>query len=174
MIDGFYSQYLYTQRRKSVAHACCVLKRLTVGDLWRFFHFKQGSALYCHHKKWLRAVGMVLQHSTGPHIHSSPPSFPLLCPCLCPSLLLIFCPPSQHLPLGLYLPPPFLAFLALFSSDCCACPPTAPLNAVLRPPVDLWKPDECVAKRKMKKLSKDKVRWPREVVHRFTPSLIPP
>lgn len=40
--------------------------------------------------------------------------------------------------------------------------------------MDLWKPDECAAQRKMKKLSKDKVRWPGEVVLRFPPSLIPP
>lgn len=57
MIDGFYSQYLYTQRAEECGTRLLCPEEIDGGDLWRFFHFKQGSALSCHHKKWLRAVG---------------------------------------------------------------------------------------------------------------------
>lgn len=86
---------------------------------------------------------------------SPPQAFSLLRPRRSHSLLFIFRPP----------PPPPL---------CCASPPTAPLNAVLRTPADLWKPDERTAQRKMKKLSKDKAPRPTEAVLRFSyPTLTP-
>lgn len=43
---------------------------------------------------------------------------------------------------------------------CCASPPPARLNVVLKLFVDLWEPDESAAKKKMKWLSKDKLHWP--------------
>ncbi len=106
----------------------------------------------------------------GPRTPTLPCHFPLH---TFPSLALSskFCSLLLYMPsICLYLPTSLLPVILLWL--CCAGPSPAWLNAVLKPPVDLWEPDECAAKKKMKTLSKINYTAFKEVVLLFSSLLI--